>query len=152
MQGTRLTLCSPASLLTSTMITRWRYCTIVAMIRSLDGTTLIIDAAMISRWRYHISESMITRWRHCLNEVMITRWQYRHRAATITRWHYCISVEMVTGWWMYLTANNFGLQENINISNPPGEKTGWGATERGEIDGQKERGGREDAVPYENGG
>ena len=47
---------------------------------------------------------------------------------------------------MYLTANNFGLQEeNINISKPQGKttiiwKTGWGYhRKRRETDVQKER-------------
>ena len=33
-----------------------------------------------------------------VDAVMITRWRYCHNAVMITRWQYCISVEMVTGW------------------------------------------------------
>ena len=60
---------------------------------------------------------------------------------------------------MFLTANNFGLQEeNINISKPQGKTTnqenrmGYHRKRR-ETEGQKERErGREDVVLYEKGG
>ena len=50
---------------------------------------------------------------------------------------------------MCLTAKNFGLQEeNINISNPQGNTTGWGTTEiERQMDIKRENeGGREEAV------
>ena len=63
---------------------------------------------------------------------------------------------------MFLTAENFGLQEeNINISKPQGKTTnyenGMGYHyyygKRREAEGQKKRErGREDAVLYEKGG
>ena len=58
---------------------------------------------------------------------------------------------------MFLTAKNFGLQEeNINIPNrreiPQIRKTGWGTTEREERQRGRKRERGEDAVLYEKGG